>query len=57
MTYCSDTYLHPEEKSFGASLELQHINSSGGALVHPLELAVIREDDQVLSENNKKGSS
>lgn len=56
MTDRSDTYLHPKEESFGASLELQHINSSGGALVHPLELAVIREDDQVLSENNKKGS-
>lgn len=42
-------YLHPEEESFGAGFELQHINSSSGALVHTFELAVIREDDEVLN--------
>ena len=47
-------YLHPEEESFGAGFELQHINSSSGALVHPFELAVIGEDDQVLNQGDKK---
>lgn len=44
-------YLHPEEESFGASFKLQHINSSSGALVHPFELTVVREDDQVLIQS------
>ena len=48
-------YLHPEEESFGAGFKLQHINSSAGALVHPFELTVIREDDQVLNEDVKEG--
>jgi len=46
-------YLHPEEESFRASFKLQHINSAGGALVHPFELTVIRENDQVLNGDVK----
>lgn len=45
---CVVQHLHPEEKPFGPGLELQHVDPSGGALVHPFELAVIREDDQIL---------
>lgn len=40
--------LHPEEQPLGSSLELQHIDTARGALVHPLKLTVIGEDDQVL---------
>lgn len=47
-------YLHPEEESFGSSFELQHKDPSGGALVHPFELTVIREDDQVLNQDMKR---
>lgn len=46
-----DVYLHPEEESFGARFKLQHINSSGRALIHPFELTVVRKDDQVLNED------
>lgn len=46
-----ENYLHPEKEPFGASFKLQHIDPSSGALVHPLELTVIREDDQVLNED------
>lgn len=45
-----NVYLHPEEESFGARFKLQHINSSGCALIHPFELAVIGKDDQILNE-------
>lgn len=48
-------YLHPEEESFGASFELQHIDPSGGALAHPFELTVVRENDQVLDSGHEKG--
>lgn len=48
-------YLHPEEESFGTSFELQHIDPSGGALVHPFELTVIRKDDQILNQDMKRG--
>lgn len=41
--------LHPEEESFGAGFKLQHVDTARGALVDPLELAVIGEDDQVLN--------
>lgn len=43
-------YLHPEEESFGSCFKLQHINSSGCALIHPFELAVVGKDDQILNE-------
>ena len=42
-------HLHPKEESLRAGFELQHINTAGGALAHPFELAVIRENDQILS--------
>lgn len=48
-------YLHPEEEPFGTSFELQHKDPSGGALVHPFELTVIREDDQILNQDMKSG--
>lgn len=49
------TDLKPEEEPLGAGLELQHVHPPRGALVHPLELAVIGEDDEVLhtkTQNN-----
>ncbi len=52
----SVAYLHPEEKSFGSSFELQNINSSSSALVHPFELTVIREDDQVLKPEEESSN-
>lgn len=48
------SYLHPEEQSLGSSFELQHIDPSGGALVHPLELTVIWEYYQVLEQDRCK---
>lgn len=41
-------HLHPEKESFGSSFKLQHIHSARCALIHPFELAVIGEDNQVL---------
>lgn len=49
----SSSHLHPEEQSLGASLKLQHIDTSCGALRHPLEFTVIREDDQVLEQKKQ----
>lgn len=46
----TDSHLHPEEQSLGASFKLQHVDTSGGALVNPLEFTVIREDDQILEQ-------
>lgn len=43
-------YLHPEEESFGARFKLQHINSSGRALIHPFELTVVGKNDKILNE-------
>lgn len=50
--YCHhpDVYLHPEEESFGARFKLQHINSSGRALIHPFELTVVGKNDKILNE-------
>ena len=48
------TYLNPEEQSLGSSFELQHIHPSCSALAHPLELTVIREDDEVLHINTQE---
>lgn len=44
----SSFHLHPEEQSLGSRLELQHIDSTGGALGHFFKFTVIREDDQIL---------
>ncbi len=49
----SFTHLHPKEQPFRASLELQHIHASCSALVHPLELTVIREYYQILKHKIK----
>lgn len=46
------SHLHPEKESFGTSLELENIDSSCRALVHPLEFAVIREDDKILKQQS-----
>lgn len=48
------SYLHPEEESLGTSLELEHVDASRRALVHLLELAVVREDDQILEQQQQK---
>lgn len=48
------SYLNPEEESFGAGFELQHIDPSGGALAHSFELTVIGKDDQILNQNMKR---
>lgn len=39
------SYLHPEKQTFGPSLKLEDKNTSCSALVHLLELTVIREND------------
>lgn len=44
------TNLHPEEEPLGSRLELQYVHAAGRALRHPLELAVIGENDQILEE-------
>ncbi len=49
----SFTHLHPKEQPFRSGLELQHIHASCSALVHPLELTVIREYYQILKHKIK----
>lgn len=47
-------YLQPKEESFGASFKLKHKNTARGALIDPLELTVIRKNDQVLVKGTMK---
>lgn len=45
----SPAYLHPEEEPLRPCLKLEHVDPPTGALRHPLELTVIRKDNQVLA--------
>lgn len=49
----TSSYLHPEEESLGTGLELEHVDAPRRALVHPLELAVVRKDDQILEQQQR----
>lgn len=40
--------LHPEEEALGPCLKLEHVDPPTGALRDPLELTVIRKDNQVV---------